>query len=306
MGMKRKTIKAVLQKKFNDFLASIEDTDLRERVANNTIITGGSIASMLLGEKVNDYDLYFRDFETAKRVAEYYVNQFARSNPESAIQPKVEIDGDRVKVRVRSSGVASESLDDGTYRYFEADPDPDAADATLYAEQAATVAEQADDDKPRYRPVFLTTNAITLSHGIQLVLRFYGDPDEIHENYDFAHCTSYWDARTKHLELRPYAMEALLAKELRYIGSRYPICSIMRARKFIQRGWTINAGNILKMAMQISDLDLTDVNTLEEQLTGVDVAYFQEIIAKLKEDESVARTGQVSTTYLCEILDRMF
>ncbi len=59
---------------------------------------------------------------------------------------------------------------------------------------------------------------------------------------------------------------------------------------------------IVKMCMQISALDLTDISVLQDQLTGVDVAYFIEVINKLKEKDPV----KVNYAYLVEILDRMF
>ena len=52
--MKAKTIKAVLRKKIDAWLASIEDESVRTLARKNTIVTGGCIASMLLKEKVND------------------------------------------------------------------------------------------------------------------------------------------------------------------------------------------------------------------------------------------------------------
>ena len=48
--------------------------------------------------------------------------------------------------------------------------------------------------KPKYRPVYLTSNAITLSDQIQIVIRFWGEVEEIHKNYDFAHCTCAWSS----------------------------------------------------------------------------------------------------------------
>lgn len=56
------------------------------------------------------------------------------------------------------------------------------------------------------------------------------------------------------------------------------------------------------MVMQISELDLTDHRVLEDQLTGVDVAYFIEVVAKLKDKDP----EKVNTAYLVEIIDRMF
>src|SRR3546814_13834921 len=80
----------------------------------------------------------------------------------------------------------------------------------------------------------MSTNAITLSDKIQIVLRFYGEADAIHENYDFVHCTNYWTSKDANLTLRQPALESLLCKELRYVGSNYPVCSVIRLSKFIR------------------------------------------------------------------------
>ncbi|GAA0235740.1 hypothetical protein LNAOJCKE_0906 [Methylorubrum aminovorans] len=313
--MKAKTIKAVLAKKIGEWAASIEDEALREKVQKNTIVTGGAIASMLLKEPVNDYDIYFRDHATAKAVAEYYVARFS-AKPVKGISCPITVDDTdgRIRIVVKSAGIASEGGADVPYEYFEGRPDEEAdayvgevmgdAGEIQEAHDAVEDAAQAtsDDGKPAYRPIFMSTNAITLSNRIQIVLRFYGEPDKIHENYDFVHCTNYWTSWNGELTLRQAALEALLARELRYVGSKYPVCSIIRLRKFIKRGWSINAGQMLKMMMQISALDLTSHAVLQDQLTGVDAAYFVQLVGKLKENDP----EKVNAAYLVEIIDRMF
>jgi hypothetical protein len=141
---------------------------------------------------------------------------------------------------------------------------------------------------------------------VQLIIRFYGDAEQIHKNYDFVHCTNYWESKSKTLVLHPEAIESILTKELKYQGSLYPICSVIRTRKFIQRGWYINAGQFLKMSFQISRLDLTDINILREQLTGVDALYFSKIIAICSEKMSKENLTSISTDYVCEVIDRLF
>jgi len=312
-GMKGKTIKALLAKKFNSFASSIEDPAVRGMVEKNTIITGGCIASMLLGEKINDFDLYFTDHATTKAVAEYYVKRFDVKNRNGipcAIFVDDSADG-RVRIVVKSAGVASEEGAESDYQYFEGQPEGEAAGYVGEVmgdpgeiEEAYQDAEQAalDTDGANYRPVFMSTNAITLSDKVQIVLRFYGDADKFHENYDFVHCTNYWTSRDGALTLRQPALESLLCKELRYVGSKYPVCSVIRLRKFIRRGWVINAGQILKMMMQISALDLTSPAVLQDQLTGVDSAYFIELMSKVKENDP----EKINAAYLVEIIDRMF
>lgn len=303
--MKTKTINRIICKKFDDWLESIQDEKVKKLVKKNSILTGGSIASMLLREPVNDYDFYFRDIDTAWAVAGYYVEQFKKTPPPSFkggenIKIYAERAEDRVKIIVKSAGVAGESEEEerDTYQYFESQP-PEAAEE--YAEKVLE-AKKEKDEKPDYRPVFLSTNAISLSGDVQIVIRFQGEPDKIHENYDYVHATNYWTSWDRQVVLRTEALECLLTKELRYIGSKYPICSLIRARKFIQREWTINAGQYLKIAMQINELDLKNFKVLEEQLVGMDVAYFMQVLSALKDKDP----AKVNSAYLIEIIDRIF
>jgi len=314
--MKRKTINAIITKRMKEWWATIEDEELRKLVERDTIITGGCIASMFLNEKVSDFDVYFAKRETAFLVAKHYVEKFIeRRKTATGQQTPVRLEcGDepdgRIKIVVKSAGIAGEDGSGSEYDYFESRPpeeagayvgevmdDPGEIEDTYEATQEA--AQENEDET--FRPVFLSTNAITLSQRVQIIVRFWGDPDEIHSNYDFIHCTNYWTKKTG-VVVREGALEALLTKELRYVGSKYPVCSVFRIRKFVQRGWTINAGQILKICHQISELDLNNLEVLEEQLTGVDVAYFAEVIQNLKAKDK----ERVDSAYLVEIIDRMF
>lgn len=317
-GLKAKTIKSVIRRKLDAWLETITDESLRDVCRKEAVITGGCIASMLLGEQVNDFDVYFRTKQTVKAVADYYVKDFLEKKKK---QGGVKIDcyveelkdsagKDRVRIVIKSAGVANVAHGDD-YEYFESRPDHEAgqyvgeafdplSDVKDIADGAKEVMD-GDDIRP-YSAVFLSSNAVSLSGKVQLVLRFYGDPDTIHESYDFVHCMNYYESGKSSLTLRPEALEALLSRTLVYRGSQYPLCSVIRSRKFIERGWRINAGQYLKMAMQISKLDMTDHVTMEEQLTGVDVAYFAEVIAKIKDKDP----DRVDNAYLTEIIDRMF
>lgn len=317
--MKAKTINAILCKKFDNFLESIEDSGVREILAENTIITGGSIVSMLLNQNVNDFDLYLRTKEAAYAVAKYYVEQFKKNPPTTfkkddkhIIEIQVESEP-RVRIMIKSAGIVSEQPQQ-TYQYFEQIPDSESAEREaaefvdnaignttgLDGEPASKL--ESEEDKPKYRPVFITDNAITLSNKIQIVIRFYGEPEEIHKNYDFSHCTNSWNSWDRKLTLRQEALESILAKELRYMGSLYPICSVIRTRKFLAQGWTINAGQYLKMLWQVSKLDLTNLDTLRDQLVGVDALYFGCLIDAL----SRADLKSMDANYVSTIIDRIF
>lgn len=320
--MKAKTINAILCKKFESFLASVGDERVREILRQNSIITGGSIVSLLLNTNVNDYDVYLRTAEAAYEVAQYYVKQFEANPPPSfkgsdgqrTVKIYVEREP-RVRIMIKSAGVVGEDTG-STYQYFEQIQDAESAgrEADEFVERATQHTEALDEEPAaklehttekeckKYRPIFLTDNAITLSNKVQIVIRFYGEVDDIHKNYDFLHCTSSWTSWDKKLTLRPEALESILAKELRYQGSLYPICSVIRTRKFLAQGWTINAGQYLKMCWQISKLDLTDIKVLNEQLVGVDAAYFGHLIAALREVD----LKSVDANYVCSVIDRIF
>jgi hypothetical protein len=320
--MKKKTIKAVLCKKFDDYLNSIKDESVRNLVEKNSIITGGCIASMLLKEDVKDYDLYFTNKETVVAVANYYVSEFKKiRNPKHTggkeILIWVDHETDRVKIHIKSAGIASETGEDN-YEYFESRPQEE---GETYVESLAEslppkeelVEKQQTTElivKERYRPVFLSANAVTLSDGIQLVIRFYGNPEEIHDNYDYVHCTNYWTSKDRKVVLKQAALESLLSKELQYIGSKYPLSSVIRTRKFLKRGWTINAGQYLKMAFQLSKLNLSNFETLEDQLIGVDVAYFAQLVEGLKnhaeKEKKEGREFTLEYGYLATVIDKIF
>ena len=304
--MKVKTINAVLTKKVRDWIGTLPE-EMREQVMNDTIVTGGCIASMLLREKVNDFDVYFRSRDTVIAVAQHYVNQFLANRKPAKGQAAdifLDVTDDRVRIVVKSAGIAGEDDSGVEYGYFEGRPP---AEAGAYVEEVMDIEDKYEEAEEvaletegKYRPVFLSTNAITLQGRVQVILRFWGEPDAIHTNYDFVHCTNYWTKRG--VVLRQDALESLLTKELRYVGSKYPVCSVIRIRKFIARGWTINAGQIVKMCFQISKLDMEDLRVLEDQLTGVDVAYFMEVVRLLKEKDE----ERVDSAYLLEIIERMF
>lgn len=309
-GRKRSGIKKEIEAKLKDWFATIDDEVLRKKVEKNTIVTGGCIASMLLGEKINDFDIYFRDQATTVAVAEYYVAKFNEKNKVDVAEglthyePKVQtatitnIKGEaenRVLIYMKSAGVAAEEQVE--YDYFEMQATDDKLNAFV-----ESLNEAENDTKEKYRPVFLSQNAITLSHKLQIVIRFFGEPTEIHRNYDFQHAMCYYDSGSGEMVLPAEALECLLSRTLIYKGSLYPICSIFRAKKFIERGWRISAGQLLKIMWQISELDLKNMETLREQLTGVDAMYFYQLMEAVKNLD----TSKIDATYIATIIDRIF
>lgn len=303
-GFKAKTIKQIIQSKLDVWAASIrcEDEDkkeaLQKAIKDDVVVTGGCIASMLLGEMPNDFDVYFLSRESAILVAQHYLAEYLSEHEEehndkiSRIELRDKAEG--ISLYVKSSGVIGDEVSTDDYQYFESLP-PEYMNAFFKP-------KYYKEEKGKFHPTLFTDNAITLTDRIQIVLRFIGEPSDIHDNYDFAHCKNHY-CRGE-LVLDPAAMEALLTRELRYVGSKFPVCSLFRIRKFLQRGFTICASEVFKIAYDVSLLDLENPEVLEDQLLGVDYAYFAEVISLVR--ERVESDKPLDRTYLFELVNRVF
>lgn len=292
--MNSKNIKKSLNAKIKDWMSSIEDEEIKRAIKDNVIITGGAIVSLLTGDTVHDYDVYFRTKESLVKVANYYVDRWNKADHPKAAELRCDNDG-RVKCFISSEGIAEEN-DESVLPYD---------DSELETEEPEEE-EVQEEQKEKYRPVFLTSNAITLSDKIQIVTRFYGKVEEIHKNYDFAHCTCAWSAWNNELSLPQKALECIINKELYYTGSKYPLCSIIRTRKYIKRGYTINAGQYLKMCLQLNELNLHDIETLKDQLIGVDSTYFEMAIERMESKKNEDPNFVFDNSYLFEVINRIF
>jgi len=350
--MNKKQIRKNLQNKFYDWVNSIGDKKLGDDVRENCVIAGGAITSLLLGEKVNDYDIYLQDRKVAERLASYYIDLFENNlrektgesvrdnNAKLGIKIVDSKDGEGIQLYVKSAGVASSTMKVTDYEYFEGKGDEETSNyidtvfsfkdlieerikATRELDQKAeevlgklesTVNFELEEVEvpeqvglKKYQPVFITSNAITLTDQVQVIFRFIGNPNQIVSNYDYIHCTSYWNSKSRKLVLKKDAILATLNKTLVYVGSKYPVTSLFRMRKFMARGWVISAGQILKIALQISDLDLRMVDVLKDQVIGVDVAYFADMLSRLESDKSkLDENKRYDSAYLIQVIDEVF
>lgn len=236
-------IKSKLRKAANGFFASIQDEGIRELFQKHSFIAGGAIASLAMDEVPNDYDFYFKNPDDCFRVVEYFLSQM--SGAEFACRD-VERKEDGVSVFVSH----------GIYK--------------------------VERDESKYQPIALTANAFSFTDGVQFVMRFAASPEKITENFDFVHAKGIYDYAEDKLLLSEETEKAIESKRLLFTGSAYPLASLIRTRKFVSRGWKVNAGQYLKIALQLNELDLSDPMVLREQLVGVDLFHFASFLEKLE------------------------
>jgi hypothetical protein len=297
--MQLKTISKIIKTKMLSWISTISDDDLKKDLQKNILVSGGSIASMLLNENVNDFDIYIKDMDILKGLTKYYAKPFnievmdgreresllSECNSQNTGETS-EFDCDFVPTRRRT---AIESLANDQIKLFMLDG------------SGMRVNESVDEKDLNFTPVFFSPNAISLSDDLQIVVRFHGDNEQVHKTFDFIHATNFWTFDDG-LVTNKEALESLITKQLRYQGSLYPLTTIIRIKKFLKRGWGISAGEQLKVMFQISELNLKNPAVLENQLIGVDIAYFSTLIECLRGVKHNEITGE----YLNLLIDRIF
>ena len=135
-------------------------------------------------------------------------------------------------------------------------------------------------------PAFMSPHAISFNTGpkIQLILGFPGDSKEITDKFDWAHIKSYYDIAENRLYVKDETYEIITEKKLVYTGSDYPLSSLMRVRKYLAKGWTISAPEMLKIALDLQNFDLTVKETIIAQMTGIDPITVAAELSKLRGD----------------------
>jgi len=320
--MTEKSITENVERSMTAWLSSIKNESLRKKVKKNLIVTGGSLTSMFLDEKINDYDVYIKDRKVLGELIKYYIQPkfgcqmslLDYDEIESKKEPNKKEGLDLLdQLHIKKSeydaegpnpnsglSIAISNLQKGQFKLFDENGSQKIDVLDIISRHEDNIVLEGV-----YEPVFYSANAITLTNKIQLIIRFWGDPKEIHKNFDFVHVTNYFTFDDG-LVVKKKALKSLLTKELRYRGSLYPVTSMIRTRKFIERGFTINAGEYFKIAYQISKLDLDDPYVLEEQLMGVDVAYFNMLIESLRKAIKENKDFKVTTDWLFMKIDEFF
>lgn len=232
-NMNKREITKNIKDKIGAWTSHIGNKQLRDEVRKNVIVSGGCISSMLLDEPVHDYDVYLSDVRTAFKLARYYADLTGNQHH------------------------SLELVDNGVR--FAAPIAPSIIGKTKEKFSVVT-------NENMFQPINFSINAITLSSGIQVVIRFCGSVEEIHKTFDFVHSKNYYTP--DNLVLNADSLEAILAKELRYVGSGFPLCALFRVNKFLKRGWKISPNELLKISYDIGRINFDDPEFLEEQLSG--------------------------------------
>jgi len=166
----------------------------------------------------------------------------------------------------------------------------------------------------RLRDTIVTTrNAITVKTSgasVQFILRYCGPPEAVVSTFDFLHCKMIleYNAATAGLwrfsSLDPLASLSLSRKELLVQNSyRTPLASMFRLKKFLERGWTVEPLQLVKLAIKLSEVNWRSPNQdLEDQLEGVYGSPVVELIPKIR--VLLANKALVSAEDIFALIDK--
>jgi hypothetical protein len=186
-------------------------------------------------------------------------------------------------------------------------------DIFFESEDAMTKFMLLNLNKDQLANLISTDNAVTYritlspekSYTIQLITRIYGTPQQIIDQFDFTVCMcAYTPQDDGKFIMNPNFILHLAERTLCFNGkAKYPIATLVRTKKYIEKGYSLAPIEYVKLALAINNLDLKDWTTVREQLEGIDLALFQSLISKLPEGETTEFEYETFMALLEDTLD---
>lgn len=147
--------------------------------------------------------------------------------------------------------------------------------------------------KSEWRLVAQTNNAMTFNTSklfegtitMQLIYAehmFFDNPIDLIKSFDFTINMAAFDLVSGTLIYTPEFITDNMNRQLVFNdNTKYPIVSMSRAIKYIDRGYKLSAYEQIKIALCINNLEIKDYKDLKTQLQGIDTATFVSLTEKL-------------------------
>jgi hypothetical protein len=173
-----------------------------------------------------------------------------------------------------------------------------------------TAAKKANDyflGAKEYHHIFSTPNAETFRYTneenksclFQLILvhSAMGDPIQVLRHFDFTMCKAALDLTTKEFTFDNRFFADLSQRRLIFqTATLYPITSLLRARKFMARGYTMSNIELLKLALTINSLNLKNYGDLKDQIIGIDSLLLTAMMENLSSAEKAEEAYSFEST----------
>jgi len=231
------------------------------------LIAGGSISSLILGERVNDYDVYFPLAEnlTLDRIFP----------PELVEQFELEIISTKFGETIVTNNVqhSKSGIMAAPNKYLP----------------KITIIPAGEEYWPSdLTKVFISQSAITFVFdnfpAIQFIPKYFDmDVRALLQTFDFLHVQAgyaYGGSDEDFMVLPNDVLEAITTKTVIYTGSQQPIGSMLRLAKLVRNEWNASNKTILAIAQDVAALDMYTAEEAIAQLGGV--FYTEESLGNFK------------------------
>lgn len=238
---KKKPIEVILRERLQTF------ADFLDIPSSKLYIAGGAITSLMIGETPRDWDFWATDIEHAKLAIETLANK------NSKYRQHIEIDfvdnGNNV-------GYANISLTE-IYR----------AKCNLHnlASESGGAIYYSDGDLTISQYAF-TATLNGLQH--QLVLKQIDQPSIVTSGFDFEHCKAYYNIHDG-LVMSNKTRDAIKDRRLVYSGNKNAFVSLLRMKKFVDRGWKIGRADAINIVLNYLNNMETDSDQLQHEINQI-------------------------------------
>lgn len=147
---------------------------------------------------------------------------------------------------------------------------------------------------PAISKVSRSDNATTITwergskkYCVQIVRKVFGDPVCIlEEHFDFTVTMGAFVFSSGLFAMSDRFLIDLAKRDLVFVHSQYPICSLHRVSKYLRKGFTFKGSSAILLGLAIAQLEISSYQQLKEQLMGIDTLLLVGLLESL--DESVA------------------
>jgi hypothetical protein len=154
-----------------------------------------------------------------------YINQRIGTFIEKADRAHVYVAGGAIVSALSGIGIRDYDI------YFETE-----TLAKRYEKHLAQLSDPFSIGEFKYGKFSLTH----IESGISFIIKLWGAPSEIIETFDFMHCKCYAYLNDKEPTLSDEVLSLINRKELEIWNPQHPHRTLMRAAKFINRGWNVS------------------------------------------------------------------
>lgn len=158
--------------------------------------------------------------------------------------------------------------------------------------------------------IFSTNNAETLKwEGVkwQLIKCANGTINEIFNSFDFSICMGAYDLKNDCFIIHKNFMAHNAQRRLVFHeGTKYPICSLIRTRKYMFRGYFLTGIEYIKMALCINKIRIETWADLKFHLQGIDTLFLEPLTTALEKEGDTIYDYDKFLVLMDEVLNKYF